>query len=485
MPPSPHLSAHRGFSLVELLVVLVIMAGLLALALSGLFSGKDANRLLAAEHLLADLVRQARHTARSTGAPVELRLTPVVDGSQVVGARIAGISRTPIFHESFDPRDPGTGLPVNTVGRPGAAYDDLGQTLGRSGIGRMVGPGVAVDPAAPPPYPSAAAFDDAHPSSLHGQRALVRGTTQDGFYLSCAVRLPLANTLPEPNPIPTAPPQTWVPLVMVGDMSSAAMGTSQCGLALWLSSRRVATPGGSYTVRSWDLRGWVRGEGTGPVEVSSLDDPPADLALDRQALENGELDVANPIAGGEWEEFGLLYDGERLVLYRNGRRVGVLATGVPTVLARLDDARVWIGQLANPLAPSTDLHAGWHITGGAAQGAVLDDVRLDRLGTDQLGELPRGIVLIPALNQQPTATLAYRIVAHPDGRVEVLADGNPTPLNAARTVAATGTTPQLTGFLTTAATIFVSQRLALDGAHSAKLSVGIDGRVGSTLFPAP
>ena len=129
---------RRGFSLVELLIVLVIMASIAALVLFGLFRGKDTNRLLAAEHLLADAVRQARHAARSSGAPVELRLTPVIDGTQVVGARLAGVSRTPIFHETFDGP---TAIPIEALG---AGYDKYGNTLGRSGNGRVVGPGSPV-----------------------------------------------------------------------------------------------------------------------------------------------------------------------------------------------------------------------------------------------------------------------------------------------------------------------------------------------------
>lgn len=477
MTAHPHPS-RRGFTLVELLVVLVIMASIAALVLFGLFRGKDTNRLLAAEHLLADAVRQARHTARSTGAPVELRLTPVVDGTQVVGARMAGVSRTPIFHETFD------GTAAIPIGTPGTGYDSNGNTLGRSGNGRVVGPGASAGPSVPPPY-------DSNDSHLDGLRLLARGTTQNGFYLSCAARLPLASTMPEPNPVPNVAPQTWIPLVMVGGPTSTAMSASQCGLALWLCSRQVVTPGGgTYNVRSWDLRGWVRGDGATatPVEVSSLENPPTDHGLDRQVLEDGEPDIASPIAGGAWEEFGLLYDGERLVLYRNGRRVGVLTAGVPTVLAKLAAARVWIGQIADPLSPANDLYTAW--VGGSQlalpQATVLDDIRLDRLGTEQLGEMPRGIVMIPALRQSPTASLAYRIVANPDGRVEVLKDGEAEALNAkAITSAATGSSPQLTGMLTSTATITVSQRLALDGARSATLTVGIDGRVSSTLFPSP
>ena len=469
--------SRRGFTLIELLVVLVIMASLAALVLSGIFRGKDTNRLLGAEHMLADAVRQARHTARSSGAPVELRLTPVVDGTQVVGARMAGVSRTPIFHETFDGP---TAVPIAALG---AGYDTMGNTLGRSGNGRVVGPGTSAGPTVPPPY-------DSTDSHLEGLRLLARGATQNGFYLSCAARPPLASTLlTEPNPNPNVAPQTFIPLVLVGSPTSADMNASQCGLALWLSSKQVDVPGGgTYFVRSWDLKGWVRGDGptTAPVEISSLDNPPDDHAADREPLEDGKADVANPIAGGAWEEFGLLYDGERLVLYRNGQRVGVLTTGVPTVLAKLAAARVWVGQLADPLAPADDLYTAWANASLLAlpQATVLDDIRLDRLGTDQLGELPRGIVLIPGLRQSPTTSLAYRIVAHPDGRVEVLQDGVAAPLNAKRATAATGSVPQLSGFLTSAATITVSQRLSTDGAHSARLTVGIDGRVNSMLFPA-
>ena len=87
---APSLVTRRGFSLVELLVVLAIIATMTGLVLSGLFTTRDTNRLLAAEQMLAGAIRQARHTARSSGSPVELRLTPTLSGTEVVGAKLGG-----------------------------------------------------------------------------------------------------------------------------------------------------------------------------------------------------------------------------------------------------------------------------------------------------------------------------------------------------------------------------------------------------------
>ncbi|HEX3132406.1 MAG TPA: prepilin-type N-terminal cleavage/methylation domain-containing protein, partial [Planctomycetota bacterium] len=137
-------AAQGGFSLVELLVVLGIIAAMAGMVLGGLFRSRDSNRLLAAEQVLADAIRQGRHTARSTGAPVELRLTPLLSGNDVIGAKLAGTSRTVLWSETFDrtrdSNDDGVidNHDLGSLTLPETGQPDNSVVLGRSGNGRLV-----------------------------------------------------------------------------------------------------------------------------------------------------------------------------------------------------------------------------------------------------------------------------------------------------------------------------------------------------------
>src|ERR1043165_983999 len=77
-----------------MLVVLAIFAALMALTV-GAISTKGSDKLLATEQLVADLVRQARHTARTSGTPVVV----LVDKA---ARRIQGVSQVPVWSEDLD-----------------------------------------------------------------------------------------------------------------------------------------------------------------------------------------------------------------------------------------------------------------------------------------------------------------------------------------------------------------------------------------------
>jgi hypothetical protein len=113
-------------------------------------------------------------------------------------------------------------------------------------------------------------------------------------------------------------------------------------------------------------------------------------------------DRANVYAGGRWCELSLAYDGARLVIYRDNRRVAEKSAAITAI--GIDDPdkdeRIYAGIVRVPSIQADPIHA---------DGAMLDDIRLERLGDGSAGSLPQGV----------TAQASSRIVCHPDGRVEV------------------------------------------------------------------
>jgi prepilin-type N-terminal cleavage/methylation domain-containing protein len=435
---TPSLLRRRGFSLIELLVVIGLIAIVAGFTFGGLFRTRDGNRLLAAEQLLADAVRQARHTARSSGSPVEVRLTPVVRDGQVMGAKLGGVSRTCLWSEGFD-----------SGGRTIPAGPGNGTVVGRSGNGWV---------------PS-----DAHPLApveLERGAQLVRGSRTDGFYLACSVRPPTSMT-------------GTIPLIMLGDEHFGA--TSQCGLELRAVAVSIHDPGAppSSAVTVWEAHGWVW-DGTSMIgeepkrsEVSSLQpgDRPARRA-GTDELPSGLPDIEQPIVGGRWVELGLLYDGHRLALYLDGRRLAEHHGDVPTTLA--PGSRIHLGEQTVAGAPPATTHAN----------APIDDLRLYRLGTADLGELPGDVVLVDAVDQRPRADLGYRILCQPDGRVEVMRDHDTDhrALNDREEVGGGTGADRHAG---TEATITLAQRLVPGTVQNARITISLDGRVSSSLVTRP
>ncbi len=391
-------------------------------------------------------MRQARHTARSTGAPVVLRITrdaPDAAGN-IGGATIAGVSRIPLWTEPFE---------GPTIGSPNAIPLPPAPHLGVTGYGWWTGsppattgaPAGSSGAAGPPPF-----------ATLERAQQIARGAgarnrLSDGFYLACTV-----------NPKLAGPTAKAAPLLLVGD--SGDIATSLCGLILMPDTRAIQkVSGATANLACYEIVGWVRPDGApAPIEVSSLDiaDVPTGVLRDEPLLHpsvSGEThpnDVAGPLAGGRWEELGLLYDGERLVLYRNGRRVGekLLPSGSASHLPT-GGAQVHIGE------------AGAQ----SAEDACFDDCRLYRLATDQLGRLPGQVV--------PNDD--YQIVAHPDGRVEVnVAE------TAAKLAGAGGagglTLPNAVATANASATITVTIAMTNRVQH-ADITITVDGRVSSAL----
>jgi prepilin-type N-terminal cleavage/methylation domain-containing protein len=449
MITTPSLVTRRGFSLVELLVVLAIIATMAGLVLSGLFTTRDTNRLLAAEQMLAGAIRQARHTARSSGSPVELRLTPTFSGTEVIGAKLGGVSRLCLWSETFDKErdmdddgvidglDASFTLPEPVIG----AVVANGVVVGRSGNGWQP----SIDFPNFPPSPSP-------PPQLTRGSALVRGTRSDGFYLACSVLLP-------------AKPNRTIPLLLIGknDTSPSAY---QCLLAL--QARTVIVHGTDLvpvaTVVVWDLVGEIQNK-SGKIGINSALDAIADH-MGVEKLPSGKSDIPRPIVGGRWIDVGLLYDGERMILYCDGERIAQRPVGPNSQLVEMNSS-IYLGSMPNDYAatPPT-IYAN----------VPLDDARLYRLGTADLGELPGNVVLIS--NEVAKPDLGYRILCQPDGRVEVSRDNDPNkaPINDRVTNFTTG--PRVGD----SATITLAQLRTPSALQAAEITVMLDGRVTSRLL---
>ena len=99
--------------------------------------------------------------------------------------------------------------------------------------------------------------------------------------------------------------------------------------------------------------------------------------------------------------------------------------------------------------------------------APLDDARLYRLGTADLGELPGNVVLLSNEGAKPDKNLGYRILCQPDGRVEVSRDND-------------GSGTSMSAPLST--TITIGQLRTPSALQAAEITVTLDGRVTSRLL---
>ncbi|MBN8526230.1 MAG: hypothetical protein J0M02_12930, partial [Planctomycetes bacterium] len=278
-----------------------------------------------------------------------------------------------------------------------------------------------------------------------------------GLMLSVAVRAPIAGS----SGIPTT-----LPLALVGLDGDPSCEASSIGLALVLSDGGSALTSTTRTTvaKSWEIIGWFGADGAGRVEVSSIADVPADLKAtsgNRLASEGNAVTIvrkasgdvigdaeSGPLVGGRWTEITLLVDGPRLVLYRDGRRVGQKsgADAVSLPVRGIAEAeRVQVGHMLLG-SPAADY---------LATDTLIDDVRLERLGDAMAGTLPGGVK--PVLDR--------RITCHPDGRVEV--DG----------AVATGTAA--------AVAAGVAIELSADSGEKATVSVNAAGAVSTQLKAAP
>jgi prepilin-type N-terminal cleavage/methylation domain-containing protein len=397
-------AARRGFSLVELLVVLGIIAAMAGLVLGGLFRSRDGNRLLAAEQILADAIRQGRHTARSTGAPVELRITPTVRGGEVIGAKVSGVSQTILWSETFDGKHDANedgvvdGNDLGGLELPAHGKPTNGVVIGRSGNGRR--------PSAEHPIPV---------QLLPRGATIVRAGKTDGFYLACSVKPRRISGLD----------LSILPLVMIGPDEVGDYSKAQCGIGMQTVQHRpqvdTGPDGQEALITTWELTGFVRDDSGNPTNIFAVDHQIV-TRLDRESW-NGykrpedqtwrpnSKEIANPISGGEWVDVGLLYDGRLLALYLNGRRIAVRREGVPPRLLP-DSDRLHIGQRLTSTTPQTYEYAD----------VAIDDVRLYRLGGGDVAELPGNVVLVTSSGAAPSAKIGWRITCQPDGRVEMYRD---------------------------------------------------------------
>lgn len=394
---SPRCDLDRGlkptvlaaFTLIEILVVVTIFMILMGLTIGSVVRGPNLQRMVAAEQVIADCIRQARHSARTSGQPVVLKL-------KKNERAISGLVRQILWHgvEGWPKRDDG-GVPIDAPGRTGSGLlvPDCFQ--------------VPDDRLLPTMTPA-----------LSGGNRLWRGlanpTSRPGLLLSVAVRPPTAGNAGVPE---------LIPLALVGEHLTSGYGSceaSSLGLALVQSDTGGGLAASRTTVaKSWEIIGWFGVEGAGRVEISSIANPPPDQAaitghkasvLIVRGASGGDVSGAaesGPLVGGRWTEISLLVEGPRLVLYRDGRRVGEKdgagAVSLP-LRAMGDDERVYVGYMT---------------LGGLGKDATstqIDDVRVERLGDAMAGTLPGGV--------KPDAE--RRIVCHPDGRVEIDATGAAT-----------------------------------------------------------
>jgi len=413
----------RAFTIIEMLVVIGILAVLMGLTVGAISSTKRSDKLLATEHLVGDMVRQARHTARTSGAPVVVLI-------EKDPARVQGVSQIPIWTEDFD----STGLAGNVP-------------AGLTGKGFQINVATGDDP----------------PEKIltANERLARRAGYADGFYISCHVL---------PPPITGGP--AVVPLIAIGTPDGVGVITRSASLG-GLMLRAQSLPlqivdgadgqnggtGQQAALRTWEVVGWI-GDGTDdPPEVSSIEiaDRPADITRDEPILhvsvDTANLplnlhpqDVAVPLTGGRWSELGLLFepskDSWRIILYRDGMRIAERKfTSAPVV--RHDDETVIIGEV--------EIIAGGIPTTHTAT-SIFDGIRIARLASADPTPLPADVV----------PDQDYRIIAHPDGRVEVhQAGADPWASPAA------GNDLIFTGSFSKAA--------------KATLTISVDGRVGGKL----
>ncbi|HEX3133002.1 MAG TPA: hypothetical protein VHX44_05395, partial [Planctomycetota bacterium] len=305
----------------------------------------------------------------------------------------------------------------------------------------------------------------------------------DNAYIAVAVRPPLAGQAGKQIP-------KQIPLILVGK-NNTAVGSS-FGVMLVRSDavdpKRALIQSGRDPYKgavnakslSWEILGWVRlPKEPEPVYVSSFDNLPRDLMRDVPTLPSGKLDVADLIGGDRWEEIGLLITNDQLTLYRNERRIGELRAGqvidgkavkLPKVLEAGD--QIWVGQA------SLD-------NGMSYAKCPIDDARVYKLGTSDFGPLPQGVYPMADPSQPANTVVEYRVMAHPEGRVELSsaigADTRTAQGAALNTDAATPTGTIFLGGDFTRATTSATAR----GANSAQVTVAADGHVNGSLILAP
>ncbi len=385
---------RHAFTLIEILIVITIFMILMGLTIGSVVRAPKVNRMIASEQAIADCIRQARHTARTTGQPVVLLL-------KRNERSIGGLVRTTLWSKTGS-------WPVPIVS--GTASDPL---PGRTGDGLWLPE--AFNPA---DFPGRANEILAGNPVLDRNTRLARGVISASqgpptLLLSLSVRLPIAGEAGGDAQ----------PLVHVGkhvegsDPTFGSIDQSLFGLMVMRADDGILNPtpaqlaarmaNRSPVTPTWEILGWVRDAGI-RYEVSSILDVPTgatrvegDQALLKLAggaddLSSKGFDIAAPLVGGQWCGLSLLFDGTRLVLYRDGRRIGEKAVTITGLYDAQGPERVYIGVLKAQLGTGPAAYI-------APQALTVDDVRLERLGHEMIG-----------LDEAER-----RITCHPEGRVEV------------------------------------------------------------------
>ncbi|MFM2090065.1 MAG: hypothetical protein RLZZ127_554 [Planctomycetota bacterium] len=352
-----------GFTLLELIIVIGILVALMGLTVGVWMRTGGGNAILGAEHLVVDAIRQARHTARSSGGPVVLVFDRTAN-------ELRGVSRFPLWQEGFDRFDP-TDTRVHPGGRTGnAAAPGTWDTATWS------------DPAITRPI-----------DPLPRLNRLERPGRGDGWILSAAV-------LP---PRPQVGTSTILPVIAVAQSGSQRLEDSAAGLLLvaydYLIQRGRDDESRDVRTAVWQVVGWrTDPAGTRTVLTSHMSTPVAG-GIGATAGDVTD-DVAGPISGGRWIDLALVWDGTALSLQRDGRPLAARAIQETATFPEPFSPVVLIGRLdvARP-DDGPDLRT--------AQGTFLDDAAIWRLGSDLPALFPRGVEL----------GSDARMVVRPDGTV--------------------------------------------------------------------
>jgi hypothetical protein len=114
----------------------------------------------------------------------------------------------------------------------------------------------------------------------------------------------------------------------------------------------------------------------------------------------------------------------------------------------------------------------------------LDDARVAKLGSEQVGTLPQGVFPMADPAQPAGTAVEYRILAHPEGRIEL------SSAIGADTGSAIGAALNTDAALPTGS-IFLGGDFTRPGgttsrgANSASITLSIDGRVSGALILVP